>query len=324
MKPMLPHNLGSGDGGETLTTLEDSLAGLDAGHRVALSWFLDHAGQEVAWPKPLPSGQLVANKAKGIHKPAGWDYALSVRQSLGGPYDDKEVDVRPDGSWRFDYYQEGKDPTRRDDDYTNRALVRNMEAGVPVGVIVQAKKKPQPRYKVLGLARVTNWAGGYFRLEGFRPTGEVGEATEADGTDALIEALGSLPESLTDARKRINTAIVARQGAGAFRKAALTAFKGRCAVTGCDVPDVLEAAHIVPYLGKQTNIVTNTLLLRADIHTLFDRGLLSVSADTLKVEVAEGLRGSAYGELHGQAVKLPAGDDSGWRSALAQRQQLGG
>lgn len=270
----------------------------------------------------MPSGQLLANKAKGIHKPAGWDYALSVRQSLGGPYNDKEVVIRPDGSWYFDYYQEGKNPARRDDDYTNRALVRNMEASVPVGVIVQAKRKPQPRYKVLGLAQVTGWAGGYFRLEGFRSTGELGDARPNKGTDVLVQALDTLPESNTDARKRINAAIVARQGAGAFRNAALAAFSGRCAVTECNVHEVLEAAHIVPYLGKHTDVVTNTLLLRADIHTLFDRGLLSISADALKVEVAEAIKDSIYGKLHGKVVRLPKGDDSEWRSALAQRAAL--
>jgi putative restriction endonuclease len=141
------------------------------------------------------------------------------------------------------------------------------------------------------------------------------------GQEAATE---QLPLDLADARKRINAAIIARQGAGAFRKAALKAFGSRCAVTGCDVEGVLEAAHVVPYLGTATNLVTNTFLLRADIHTLFDRGLLSVSPETLRIELAGSLQSSFYGSLHGREVVLPAGDDAPWRSALRQRKVLMG
>ncbi|WP_200883691.1 HNH endonuclease [Archangium violaceum] len=52
------------------------------------------------------------------------------------------------------------------------------------------------------------------------------------------------------------------------------AYGGRCALTDCEEPRVLEAAHIFPYHGPQTNHVTNGLLLRADLHVLFDLGLL--------------------------------------------------
>ncbi len=50
----------------------------------------------------------------------------------------------------------------------------------------------------------------------------------------------------------------------------MDAYGGRCAVTNCDIEDVLEAAHISPYNGPSTDQVYNGLLLRTDIHTLFD------------------------------------------------------
>ena len=56
----------------------------------------------------------------------------------------------------------------------------------------------------------------------------------------------------------------------------MTDYEGKCAVTGCDVPDVLQAAHIFPYMGPETNHPSNGLL-RADIHTLFDLGLIELS-----------------------------------------------
>ncbi|MEG8052564.1 HNH endonuclease signature motif containing protein [Sphingomonas aerolata] len=87
------------------------------------------------------------------------------------------------------------------------------------------------------------------------------------------------PTSIEDGRKKIERMVTLRQGQPAFRKALMDAYERRCAVTGCTIDDVLEAAHISPYLGEHTNHVTNGLLLRADIHTLFDRGLIKVGSD---------------------------------------------
>lgn len=85
----------------------------------------------------------------------------------------------------------------------------------------------------------------------------------------------------------------------------LRAYGGRCAVTGCDVEQALEAAHIYPYRGEETNAVTNGILLRSDLHTLFDLGLLTVDPLTMTVHLAEAVRASVYGEFHGAAVTLP-------------------
>jgi hypothetical protein len=52
-------------------------------------------------------------------------------------------------------------------------------------------------------------------------------------------------------------------------------YQGRCAVTSCDAGAALEGAHLRPYRGPESNDVTNGLLLRADIHTLFDLRLLA-------------------------------------------------
>jgi predicted restriction endonuclease len=71
------------------------------------------------------------------------------------------------------------------------------------------------------------------------------------------------------------------------------------------VSDVLDAAHILPYRGKQTNHVSNGLLLRTDLHTLFDLGLLAIDAKSLKVWIAGGLRDTEYGKLHGRKLRQP-------------------
>lgn len=84
------------------------------------------------------------------------------------------------------------------------------------------------------------------------------------------------PRSIEDGRQWIAQMVVLRQGQPIFRAQLLETYGRKCAITGCEVEDVLEAAHIVPYQGPQTNDVTNGLLLRADIHTLFDRGLIRI------------------------------------------------
>ena len=82
-------------------------------------------------------------------------------------------------------------------------------------------------------------------------------------------------------------AICIRRGQPAFRAALLAAYGGRCAITGCDVEDVLEAAHISPYSGPSSSHASNGLLLRADIHTLFDCGLVAFDPKTREVVLAD-------------------------------------
>ncbi len=106
------------------------------------------------------------------------------------------------------------------------------------------------------------------------------------------------PTDEVDERQRVLAAIVRRRGQPAFRKALLDAYGGRCAMTACDAVDALEAAHIRPYSGQSSNHVSNGLLLRADIHTLFDLYLIGVNPDTYEINISPTLRGTSYGELH--------------------------
>jgi len=113
------------------------------------------------------------------------------------------------------------------------------------------------------------------------------------------------PNDLSDARKRTLASIVRRRGQPQFRKALLKAYQGRCAITGCELLQVLEAAHIHPYLGDETNVVSNGLLLRADVHTLFDLGLLWINPNDMRIGIAGSLKHSEYAALDGQPLNLP-------------------
>lgn len=66
-----------------------------------------------------------------------------------------------------------------------------------------------------------------------------------------------------------------RIGQQRFRTELFEAYTGRCAVSGCSVNEALEAAHIENYSGPKSQVVSNGILLRRDLHSLFDAHLIS-------------------------------------------------
>jgi hypothetical protein len=181
------------------------------------------------------------------------------------------------------------------------------------------KFNPRGYFMRLDTSRFDRWGGGEGYLGFLRskcefkrlvPEGTPHPPKEKNGLEQIRaekEKEGSFsPSDLADARKRVLAAIVVRQGQGAFREKLLAAYQRRCAVTGCDVVDALEAAHVVPYLGPETNQVSNGLLLRSDIHTLFDLGLVTLNPADYRVLLSESLEGSCYEPLAGQVIRLPA------------------
>jgi predicted restriction endonuclease len=113
------------------------------------------------------------------------------------------------------------------------------------------------------------------------------------------------PSNPAEGRQRVLQEMWQRQGQGTFRSTLLDAYAGRCAITGFDVGHALDAAHITPYRGPQTNNPQNGLVLRADIHNLFDLYLISVDVETMTVVISEKLKGTSYESLSGQKLALP-------------------
>jgi putative restriction endonuclease len=133
-----------------------------------------------------------------------------------------------------------------------------------------------------------------------REPSELGLALDAAERDGEFD-----PGSIEDGRRKTLAAIVRRNGQPAFRLALFAAYEGRCAVTSCNVSAALEAAHIVPYKGPETNHVTNGLLLRADLHTLFDLGLFAIDELRFTVVIAQSLLGTEYARWSGRKIYLP-------------------
>jgi hypothetical protein len=120
-----------------------------------------------------------------------------------------------------------------------------------------------------------------------------------------------------DTRQLVERQIRARRGQQQFRDALRRRFNDQCAVSGCRLLPLLEAAHIAPYRGEHDNHPENGLLLRADLHTLYDLDLLAIHPDSLVVELHPAIVGE-YGDLTGRILATNSNNGPS-KESLAER-----
>jgi putative restriction endonuclease len=104
--------------------------------------------------------------------------------------------------------------------------------------------------------------------------------------------------------------VLPRLGQGSFRVLVTDAYGRRCAITSERTLPVLEAAHIRPYALQGPHEIKNGMLLRSDLHKLFDGGYLTVDPKDLTVMVSRRIReefenGREYYRLHGTPIRVP-------------------
>ena len=97
-----------------------------------------------------------------------------------------------------------------------------------------------------------------------------------------------------------------RLGQGAFRVQLSDAYNRKCSITGERTLPVLEAAHIKPFSEAGPHRISNGILLRADLHKLFDSGYLTITKE-YKVEISRKIKeefenGKEYYKLHGSGL----------------------
>lgn len=133
----------------------------------------------------------------------------------------------------------------------------------------------------------------------------------------LIEDLFGVPIAV-DQSNRYGEPVLTRPrlGQGGFRMK-ITSIYGKCAVSGEHSTPVLEAAHIRPYSDSGSHEIQNGILLRSDIHKLYDRGYVTVDPD-YTFRVSETLKdefnnGKTYYELENRKIWLPS-DNNHWPS----------
>jgi putative restriction endonuclease len=138
---------------------------------------------------------------------------------------------------------------------------------------------------------------------------------EPDRLSPIIRTvLGLSPETkpfalVNGPAQRLLTTRKDRKGQSAFRQEVLRNYGYRCCAVGEPVVELLEAAHIQPYVDERSNHPQNGLCLRVDLHRLFDEGLLALSDDH-KLQVSAKLKDTSYEELDGKLIAPPTNPEA--------------
>ena len=185
-------------------------------------------------------------------------------------------------------------------------------AGAQLACIVLREAVFLPRSRWLPWGRDQGWHPNLVSYKGYDL------ATDGRSLEALLRSTHPEPvldlqpsfELLEqDARHHVDAVRVDRRGQGTFRLRLLSAYDQQCAVTGEHAIPVLEAAHIQPYLGPASNHPQNGIVLRSDLHRLYDTGYVTVTPD-LRLDVSSRLRdefenGKHYYEMAGRRIHVP-------------------
>ncbi|WP_437941118.1 HNH endonuclease [Sorangium sp. So ce341] len=169
-------------------------------------------------------------------------------------------------------------------------------------VQLRARREASDAYEPPEDAQV---APDYLAHEDAEPSG-----TERDG--------GAYVPSTRDSREKIMRSIRARRGQRAFRQVLRARYGDRCVVSGCTLVDILEAAHIVPYRSTSDNHPENGLLLRTDLHTLFDLDLMGIHPNRFTAHFHPAITDATYQRFEGTRLRFTNSSRPS-KSALAVR-----
>jgi len=117
----------------------------------------------------------------------------------------------------------------------------------------------------------------------------------------IYDDFGEAPDDDPDELRKFAAKV--RKGQPKFRKNLLRLYDNRCAITGTGPKEVLEAVHILSHAETGINKTENGLLLRADLHDLFDANLLKINPDTLRVELDPKLKDTGYWKHQGVELR---------------------
>lgn len=220
---------------------------------------------------------------KGIYKPGDSSYALWIRHTEKGTYEDSGLNVQPDGSWSYRYMPEARNGKTDMSLSTNRALLNCMKDRVPVAVFLQKNVPDLERsYEIMGLAYIEGFDGTHFTVRG--------EAIDVDAVPmdneepSPFQPFETGPPDLSVAVRRLREI--------RFGIAVKRAYHERCSL--CELgyrfhgeAIAVEAAHVIPVADRGTSKdIRNGILLCRNHHSLFDRNLWTFDED-LRVIVSE-------------------------------------
>jgi HNH endonuclease len=176
-------------------------------------------------------------------------------------------------------------------------LVKQASAFKPAEEVQKEDALPHLHYLTQHLPVCTTVMESFMHSES---VGRVNWVTEDTATTAAIKSHGFGKPQI----------ILPRLGQGSFRIVVTDAYERRCALTGERTLPVLDAAHIKPYSVDQRHEVSNGILMRSDLHRLFDEGYITIDPLDRRIQVSGRIReefenGKDYYKLHGHSVRDP-------------------
>lgn len=175
----------------------------------------------------------------------------------------------------------------------------NGELTIPVLREISVKRNDQLAIQRLNIEKLEELVKG--NLTADRIMLRAVASAPLDFVDSAEDTSEFTP-SMVDQREKVLREIRARRGQRKFRNEILKRFGGQCVVSGCKVQELLEAAHILPYRGEEYNHPSNGLLLRTDLHTLFDLGLIKIEPQTLTVCIADSIQDPNYSQFNSRTL----------------------
>ncbi|WP_293744645.1 HNH endonuclease signature motif containing protein [uncultured Pedobacter sp.] len=137
----------------------------------------------------------------------------------------------------------------------------------------------------------------------------------------LMLPAGAYQPGADDNRSFLIRKVSVRPSQDVFRSDLFQIYGTRCMLTGCDVAAAIEASHICPYRGESDNHPENGILLRRDLHALYDENLIGIDPEELTIRLSKALRGSVYEHYAGRLLCIPDSTIRPSRAALNLRWQ---
>jgi len=176
---------------------------------------------------------------------------------------------------------------------------RVAPAALTVARLDDAVMRPndQMSIKEIDLARIEGWVRSDAACREL--IRDYANAIDADGYEQP-QAETSTSSSIIETRRRVLREISLRRGQRQFRERLISRYGFACQISGCAFPGLVEAAHIRPYAETNDNGAHNGLLLRSDLHTLFDLDLLAIDPADLTVRIHFDLMAAGYNMFDGK------------------------
>ena len=220
----------------------------------------------------------LVNPQRGIFKPQQMRFLLSIKTVFPRPgrriwYDDqRDIHRHIFGSDEtVEYAFMGQDPDAAD----NRWLRKAFENQIPVIYFLGIAPG---RYQAVLPAFISGWDAK--TLKARVAFGRVRAQTPLDQEPISVDAIAAFPGNSLERRYALQ-GVKRRLHQASFREAIISAYNGRCAVSGIPEPLLLDAAHIIPDNNEQFGqpVIPNGIPLSKIHHAAFDRHLIGIDPD---------------------------------------------